>query len=273
MAGRRPRMPRVPGAARAAQPRSQAPADQTGPAAQPGSADAPTSAAGPAPVRVAESVPAGPRPGGDLVALRRAAAAAAESVARDAAERSARDAPAVPDGRIAVEPGPSITRLPRRAAPVRRLGPGRGPEQAAQDAARRRRPAPKPVPARSVTGRSLAVISAVFVAVAVTAPTLRVYLNQSLEISAARQDIAEQQRTKAEYEELIDRWEDPEFVKQQARDRLDLVMPGETLYMVTGTDRLEQQPEQDPGARSEPVNGHLPWAEGLWDSVVRAATE
>lgn len=158
-------------------------------------------------------------------------------------------------------------------APQRRLGPGRTAEQAAQDAARRREPAPRPVPARSVTGRSLLVIAVIFIAATLMAPTLRVYLNQSLEIAAAEQDIQDQRRTKAEYEDRIARWEDEDFVKQQARDRLDLVMPGETLYRVTGQDRLEQAPQEAASTREEPVNEDLPWAEGLWDSVVRAATE
>lgn len=158
-------------------------------------------------------------------------------------------------------------------APPRRFGPGRSIEQAAQDAARRREPAPRPVPARSVTGRSLVVIAVIFIAATLMAPTLRVFLNQSLEIAAAEQDIEDQQRQKAEYEDRIARWEDPDFVRQQARDRLDLVMPGETLYMVTGQDRLQEAPEEPAGAEEEPVNEHLPWAEGLWDSVVRAATE
>lgn len=240
-----------------------------------------------------------------------AAGIVAEREVKDSAEHPGRngedpekdgetDAPAsTASSRIATEPGPSVSRLrpaggsrgagsasdPRPSArshtagarpagsPQRRLGPGRTPEQAAQDVARRRQPAPKPVPARSVTGRSLVVIAVIFIAATLMAPTLRVYLNQSLEIAAAEQDIEDQQRQKAEYEERIARWEDPDFVRQQARDRLDLVMPGETLYMVTGQDRIEEVPEETDDAQEEPVNEHLPWAEGLWDSVVRAATE
>ncbi|MCT2006334.1 septum formation initiator family protein [Micrococcus lylae] len=223
-----------------------------------------------------------------------------EDPEKDGETAGGTDAPAsTASSRIATEPGPSVSRLrpaggsrgagsasdPRPSArshtagarpagsPQRRLGPGRTPEQAAQDVARRRQPAPKPVPARSVTGRSLVVIAVIFIAATLMAPTLRVYLNQSLEIAAAEQDIEDQQRQKAEYEERIARWEDPDFVRQQARDRLDLVMPGETLYMVTGQDRIEEVPEETDDAQEEPVNEHLPWAEGLWDSVVRAATE
>lgn len=226
------------------------------------------------------------------------ASAAAKPPAQDRPQAEAEDvapaAPAASSARIAREPDETVSTLhpgarptgtssrpgsrpagPRAAgaAPQRRFGPGRSPAQAAQDAARRREPAPRPVPARSVTGRSLMVIAVIFIAATLMAPTLRVYLNQSLEIAAAEQDIQDQQRQKDEYEERIARWEDPDFVRQQARDRLDLVMPGETLYMVTGQDRLEEVPEEPAGPQEEPVNEHLPWAEGLWDSVVRAAIE
>lgn len=226
------------------------------------------------------------------------ASAAAKPPAQDRPQAEAEDvapaAPAASSARIAREPDETVSTLhpgarptgtssrpgsrpagPRAAgaAPQRRFGPGRSPAQAAQDAARRREPAPRPVPARSVTGRSLMVIVVIFIAATLMAPTLRVYLNQSLEIAAAEQDIQDQQRQKDEYEERIARWEDPDFVRQQARDRLDLVMPGETLYMVTGQDRLEEVPEEPAGPQEEPVNEHLPWAEGLWDSVVRAAIE
>ncbi|WP_288818322.1 septum formation initiator family protein [uncultured Micrococcus sp.] len=129
------------------------------------------------------------------------------------------------------------------------------------------------MPARALTGRSLLVIAVVLLAAVLVAPTLRVFLNQELEMNAVRADIAEQERQRDEREERIRRWDDPEYVKQQARERLELVRPGETLYTVTGVDEL---PEQDPETSSvdeNPVNERLPWAEGLWDSVVRAGTE
>ncbi|XNZ00511.1 septum formation initiator family protein [Micrococcus luteus] len=344
MVSRRPRMPRVPGAAE----RSLAADPRTAPQAARGAAPDTTSEG----ARSADPTATEAKgvKEGEVVELRRAAEAADESVGRDAARsvaekdpregtdtgagpdtsaakgpRAAEDTPAgdaaeekspaeppSSSSRIAREPDSTVSTLrpgarpgsggawpvgarpgprpgPRAAdagqpgrtrggsrpapAPQRRLGPGRTAEHAAQDAARRREPAPKPVPARSVTGRSLVVIAVIFIAATLMAPTLRVYLNQSLEIAAAEQDIQDQRRQKAEYEDRIARWEDEDFVKQQARDRLDLVMPGETLYRVTGQDRLEQVPEEDASTREQPVDEGLPWAEGLWDSVVRAATE
>ena len=70
----------------------------------------------------------------------------------------------------------------------------------------------------------------------------------------------------------IKRWEDPAYVQQQARDRLNLVMPGEKKYMVIGGETAlpdAQDAPSDPGT----VNPEMPWADGLWDSVVRAATD
>lgn len=158
--------------------------------------------------------------------------------------------------------------------------PPRAPRRAAQagavsQAARRRAPLPEPVPARQITGRSLLVVAALLVAAVLVAPTLRVFLNQQLEISATRADIAERKEEQARYEERIRRWDDPAYVAQQARDRLDLVMPGETLYTVSGLPEEGAAPaeDEDQPAPTDAVNARLPWAEGLWDSVVRSATE
>ncbi|MEO4038545.1 septum formation initiator family protein [Micrococcaceae bacterium Sec6.3] len=158
--------------------------------------------------------------------------------------------------------------------------PPRAPRRAAQagavsQAARRRAPLPEPVPARQITGRSLLVVVALLVAAVLVAPTLRVFLNQQLEISATRADIAERREEQARYEERIRRWDDPAYVAQQARDRLDLVMPGETLYTVSGLPEEGAAPaeDEDQPAPTDAVNARLPWAEGLWDSVVRSATE
>ena len=148
---------------------------------------------------------------------------------------------------------------------------------AAATAARRRAPLPEPVPARQITGRALIVVAVLLVAAVLVAPTLRAFLNQQLEISAAREEIATMQAQREDYERRIQLWDDPAYVTQQARERLGLVMPGETLYSVTGrpseTD-TDTETEDTPAADAdEVVNTRLPWAEGLWDSAVRAGLE
>ena len=115
------------------------------------------------------------------------------------------------------------------------------------------------------------------VAAVLVAPTLRAFLNQQLEISAAREEIATMQAQREDYERRIQLWDDPAYVTQQARERLELVMPGETLYSVTGRPsetETDTEAEDTPAAGAdEVVNTRLPWAEGLWDSAVRAGLE
>ncbi|AWD24675.1 septum formation initiator family protein [Micrococcus luteus] len=171
---------------------------------------------------------------------------------------------------------------PRRTAPARPAGRRTRPAprraaSAAATAARRRAPLPEPVPARQITGRSLIVVAVLLLAAVLVAPTLRAFLNQQLEISAAREEIAAMQAQREDYERRIQLWDDPAYVTQQARERLELVMPGETLYSVTGrpseTD-TDTETEDTPAADAdEVVNTRLPWAEGLWDSAVRAGLE
>ena len=50
-------------------------------------------------------------------------------------------------------------------------------------------------------------------------------------------------------------------------------MPGETLYSVTGVPEEAPRDPRPEAPAGEPVNTRLPWAEGLWDSAVRAGLE
>lgn len=203
---------------------------------------------------------------------------------RQAGHPDADRADTAPAGDTAAPASPSAP--PRRTAPARPAGrrPRPAPRRAASaaaTAARRRAPLPEPVPARQITGRSLIVVAVLLVAAVLVAPTLRAFLNQQLEISAAREEIAAMQAQREDYERRIQLWDDPAYVTQQARERLELVMPGETLYSVTGRpSETETETETDTEAEDTPaagadevVNTRLPWAEGLWDSAVRAGLE
>lgn len=130
----------------------------------------------------------------------------------------------------------------------------------------------KPIPARSFSGRSIALLVVTLVAAILVTPTLRVFLNQQAELTGVQTEIEQQRELQGELTAQIKRWEDPAYVQQQARDRLNLVMPGEKKYMVIGGEAALPETAEaasDPGA----VNPDMPWADGLWDSVVRAATD
>ncbi|WP_077490328.1 FtsB family cell division protein [Sinomonas mesophila] len=127
-----------------------------------------------------------------------------------------------------------------------------------------------PVPARAFSGRMLA-LAVVLVAITVMlAPTVRVFLNQRAEISALEADIASKRAEQEGLRQEISRWEDPNYVKQQARDRINMVMPGETSYWVFGDAGSPSAASSGPSAQGDQDQ---PWLAGVWDSLRRAATD
>jgi cell division protein FtsB len=130
----------------------------------------------------------------------------------------------------------------------------------------------EPVPARNFTGRSVAFLVVLFVAAVLLAPTLRVFLDQQSELRAVQEDIASERELQQQLTHEIARWDDPAYIQQQARERFNLVLPGEQTYMVIGGEDPAEDPVPPPASPSD-VNPDMPWADALWDSVVRAGTD
>jgi cell division protein FtsB len=119
-----------------------------------------------------------------------------------------------------------------------------------------------------VLGR-LAVFGGVMVVLAVLlAPALRAYVAQQQQIAALRQHVADQRATVADLEQQRAAWDDPAYVKAQARSRLKFVMPGERAYNV-----IDAPPPKTPApaspvkAATRTVHGDRPWFGDLWRSV------
>ncbi len=116
---------------------------------------------------------------------------------------------------------------------------------------------------------SLVMMGAVVLAVVILAPTLQSFITQ-------RQQIADQQAAVDALSKQVDhlhdqraRWNDPSYLRAQARDRLYYVMPGEISYLV-----IDDRP---PAARQAetPVSSRLQktktdWVGSLFSSFVGA---
>lgn len=112
-----------------------------------------------------------------------------------------------------------------------------------------------------ITRRAVALIVVVAVLVLSYATSLRVWFNQQGDIAATRADIRERQERIAQLEDELDRWNDPEYVKTQARERLGWVVPGETGYRVVGPDGEPLGGSGDLGGRSDET---APPKEAAW---------
>ncbi|MGA5824299.1 FtsB family cell division protein [Kitasatospora sp. NPDC094028] len=129
------------------------------------------------------------------------------------------------------------------------------------------------------TSRATVLVLVLCSLVAILAYPTRQFISQRAEISAqrakadhARQQVEQLRRDKA-------RWQDPEYVKAQARARLHYAVPGETPYIAV--DPAGKQPAAQPsatdtaspgGTAAGPVKAAKPWYAGIWDSVDAADT-
>jgi len=128
------------------------------------------------------------------------------------------------------------------------------------------------VPERTFPGRMIVLSIVVLVVISFLVPTVNSFFQQRSEMLELQSQIAAEQEEQAQLQSELIRWDDPEFVRQQARERLNLVMPGEHRYQVMGDAAEESQDLEELEAAE--VRQDLPWAEALWDSLVRsAATE
>ena len=104
-------------------------------------------------------------------------------------------------------------------------------------------------------------------------PALRSTLSQQGQINALRDRIAQQRQSVAALQQEQQRWTDPAYVEQQARERLKFVRVGEKSYTVidgavapilTGGAQIAAP------ARTSTAN--IPWYGQLWQSMVVADT-
>ncbi|MDP9981614.1 cell division protein FtsB [Pseudarthrobacter oxydans] len=130
-----------------------------------------------------------------------------------------------------------------------------------------------PVPAKAFSGRMLALLVVMIAITIMLAPTVKIFFEKRAEIAALQADISDKQAQQDELRRQVSRWQDPNYVKQQARDRINMVMPGETGYWVFGSDLPAGSTSGAAGAGSAQDPAELPWVDSLWDSIRRSATD
>ncbi|GAA1145120.1 FtsB family cell division protein [Nesterenkonia lutea] len=125
------------------------------------------------------------------------------------------------------------------------------------------------VPERTFPGRMIVLSIVVLVVISFLVPTVHSFFQQRSEMLELEAQIAAERQEQAQLQSELLRWDDPDFVRQQARERINLVMPGERRYQVMGT--AEEPSVEAAELDSAEVRQDLPWAEALWDSLVRSA--
>jgi cell division protein FtsB len=136
---------------------------------------------------------------------------------------------------------------------------------AAQVGAAKRTRAPEP---RRFTGRAM-ILSLVLLGLLLAyAYPVRVYLAQQAEIAALEDSQASQREKIERLNEQAAKWNDPEYVKSQARSRLHMVLPGEKPMIVI--DQSGGQPSGPGAGQTGTAKTGKPWYGKLWSSIEAA---
>ena len=124
---------------------------------------------------------------------------------------------------------------------------------------------------RPGSGRTFSLVAVFFIFALVLAPPIQHYFTQRAQINALRAQVdGDRAALEAARLELI-RWQDSDYVKAQARERLHFVMPGERQYIVTGT------PNEDGEVTVNKVADQLedgaPWYTRMIASITQVTSE
>ncbi len=118
--------------------------------------------------------------------------------------------------------------------------------------------------------RQTLIMLALLVAVAsVLFPLVRATIQQNARIGALEKDIDRRERNVASLTDQSARWEDPAYVKAQARERLNYVMPGEVGYVVIDTPQSETDEHDPAGAAAREAKS----GSGSWFGTLLTSTE
>ena len=124
---------------------------------------------------------------------------------------------------------------------------------------------------RPGSGRTFSLVAVFFIFALVLAPPIQNYFTQRAQINALRAQVDGDRAALEAARIELTRWQDPDYVKAQARERLHFVMPGERQYIVTGT------PNGDGEVTANKVADQLedgaPWYTRMIASITQVTSE
>ncbi|MEO8889427.1 MAG: septum formation initiator family protein [Jatrophihabitantaceae bacterium] len=121
---------------------------------------------------------------------------------------------------------------------------------------------------RAVTGRALVLGTLVVLLIVLLASPLSRYFGSRSDLSHASQQLTDDQKQLAVLNQQYAQWSDPGFVQQQARERLQYAMPGDTVYVVVNHGEKSQIQKSEGTQASGGAKGS--WNTRLWTSVEHA---
>ena len=111
----------------------------------------------------------------------------------------------------------------------------------------------------------IATVLVIFLALSIATP-LRNYFEQRAEIARLDEKIHAQEQRKNELTDELNRYNNEDYIKEQARTRLGLIEPGESAYRIISP-RIKSTAPGDGVTGDEGQQGEREWYQKLWDSL------
>ena len=115
--------------------------------------------------------------------------------------------------------------------------------------------------------RWLAVVTVAFIFAITLAPPLQHYFAQRAQINSLRAQVNDSNNALEKAREELAKWNDPEYVATQARQRLHFVFPGERQYIVLDAPKSEEEANGPIAPISTLIPNGLPWYGRLIASI------
>lgn len=120
------------------------------------------------------------------------------------------------------------------------------------------------------SGLTVLLVALVAVGVLIVSPSLSTFVQQQRDIGKLRESVRVHRERVAEVDAERVKWQDPVYVRAQARGRLLYVSPGETQLSVIDDVVIPPESEERTSAELTPLERR--WAEELVASVLLAGT-
>ena len=124
---------------------------------------------------------------------------------------------------------------------------------------------------RPGSGRTFSLVAVFFIFALVLAPPIQNYFTQRAQINSLRAQVDGDRAALEAARIELTRWQDPDYVKAQARERLHFVMPGERQYIVTGTPNGDG--EVTGNIVADQLEDGAPWYTRMIASITQVTSE
>ena len=119
--------------------------------------------------------------------------------------------------------------------------------------------------------RFLGVAAVLFGVIVLIGSPLQKYFAQRAQINALKIQVAANQKALIEARKELELWNDPNYIKSQARTRLHFVLPGERQYILTTDVNLEGENNSNQVASNIPTG--VPWYSRLIATITEAGNK